>query len=80
MIVTIALPPGFTDLNVTDTAPVWTDGSTDYRVASGVLEGAYTTSDPITAQPDRVNVIAGMEGLAALAAMGLTPKGADNAD
>jgi hypothetical protein len=71
---TIACPPGFTDPNVDDaTAPIWTDGTTDYCVASGPLEG-YVTSDPILAQTDRVNVVVGMDGLAALAAMGLTVK------
>ena len=69
-ITTIACPPGFTDPNVVEDAPIWTDGTTDYRVASGLLEG-YTTSDPIKAQPDRVNVVVGMSGLNALAAMGL---------
>jgi hypothetical protein len=72
-IVTIACPPGFTDENIVETAPIWTDGTTDYQVASGPLEG-YITSDPIEARPDRVNVLAGMDGLAALAAMGLTLK------
>jgi len=71
---TIACPPGFTDPNVDPaTAPIWTDGTTDYQVASGPLDG-YTTSDPIQAQPDRVNVVVGMDGLDALAAMGLTVK------
>jgi hypothetical protein len=70
-IVTIACPPGFTDPNVDPaTAPIWTDGTTDYQVASGLLEG-YTTTEPIQARADRVNVIVGMAGLAALAAMGL---------
>jgi hypothetical protein len=72
-IVTIACPPNFTDENVVETAPIWTDGTNDYQVASGVLEG-YTTSDPIEAQIDRINVLVGMDGLAALAAMGLTLK------
>ena len=72
-IVTIACPPGFTDENVVETAPIWTDGTNDYRVASGLLEG-YTTSDPIEALPDRINVVVGMDGLAALATMGLTLK------
>ena len=73
--VTIACPPGFTDPNVDPaTAPIWGDANNiEYQVASGLLDG-YTTSDPILAQPDRVNVIVGMDGLAALAAMGLTPK------
>jgi hypothetical protein len=73
-VTTIACPPGFTDPNVNSaTAPIWTDGTTDYQVASGPLEG-YTTSDPIQAQPDRVNVVVGMNGLDALAAMGLAVK------
>ena len=73
-ITTIACPPGFADPNVDPaTAPIWTDGTTDYQVASGLLEG-YTTTEPIQAQPDRVNVVVGMNGLDALAAMGLTVK------
>ena len=71
---TIACPPDFTDPNVDPvTAPIWTDGTTDYHVASGPLEG-YTTSDPVQAQANRVNVIVGMDGLDALAEMGLTVK------
>jgi hypothetical protein len=73
-VTTIACPPGFTDPNVDPaTAPIWTDGTTDYQVASGLLEG-YTTTDPIPAQADRVNVVVGMDGLDALAAMGLVVK------
>lgn len=72
-IVTIACPPNYTDPNVADNAPIWTDGTTDYQVASGLLEG-YTTTDPIPAQADRVNVVVGMNGLDALAAMGLVVK------
>lgn len=73
-ITTIACPPGFTDPNVNpETAPIWTDGTTDYQVASGLLEG-YTTTDPIQASPDRVTVVVGMNGLDALAAMGLVVK------
>ena len=72
-VVTIACPPNFTDPNVVENAPIWTDGTTDYQVASGPLEG-YTTTEPIPAQPDRVNVVVGMDGLTALAEMGLTVK------
>lgn len=74
-IVTIACPPGFTDPNVDPaTAPIWLDANgIEYQVASGLLEG-YTTTEPIQAQPDRVNVVVGMDGLDALAAMGLTVK------
>jgi hypothetical protein len=84
-IVTIACPPTFTDSNVVENAPIWLDANgVEYAVASGLLDGytleedgeiiPYVTSDPIEAQPDRVNVIVGMNGLAALAAMGLTVK------
>lgn len=84
-IVTIACPQGFTEPNVDPvTSPVWTDGVNDYQVASGPLEGyiledtdeviPYNTSDPIQAQPDRINVVVGMSGLDALAAMGLSAK------
>jgi hypothetical protein len=72
-ITTIACPQGFTDPNVAENAPIWTDGTTDYQVASGLLEG-YTTSDPIQAKPDRVNVVVGMNGFDALSEMGLTAK------
>ena len=77
-ITTIACPPGFADPNVDPaTAPIWTDGTTDYQVASGLLEG-YTTTEPIQAQPDRVNVVVGMDGLDALAAMGLVVKNGED--
>lgn len=73
-ITTIACPPGFTDPNVAENAPICLDANgIEYQVASGPLEG-YTTTEPIPAQPDRVNVVVGMNGLDALAAMGLTVK------
>ena len=73
-VTTIACPPGFTDPNVAENAPIWLDANgIEYQVASGPLEG-YTTTEPIPAQPDRVNVVVGMNGLDALAAMGLTVK------
>lgn len=55
-------------------APIWTDGTTDYLVASGLSDEPRETSDPVTARPDRVNLVVGRNGLTALAAMGLTPK------
>lgn len=55
-------------------APIWTDGKNDYLVSSGLSDEALETSDPIKAQPDRVNIVVGMDGLAALAAMELTVK------
>lgn len=73
-VTTIACPPGFTDHNVAENAPIWLDANgIEYKVASGSLEG-YTTTEPIPAQPDRVNVVGGMNGLDALAAMGLNLK------
>jgi hypothetical protein len=73
-IVTIACPPGYTDPNVAENAPIWFDANgVEYQVASGLLEG-YTTTEPIQATQDRVNVVVGMDGLDALAAMGLTVK------
>ena len=77
-VTTIACPQGFSDPSVDlATAPIWTDGVNDYLVASGPLDG-YTTSDPIQAQPDRVNVVVGMNGLDALAAMGLVVKNGED--
>lgn len=84
-IVTIACPPNYTDPNVVENAPIWLDANgIEYAVASGLLEEytleedgeviPYITSDPIEAQPDRVNVVVGMDGLTALAIMGLTVK------
>jgi hypothetical protein len=71
---TIACPPGFTDPNVAENAPIWLDANgIEYTVASGPLDG-YETSDPVVALADRVNVIVGMSGLDALAAMGLNVK------
>lgn len=71
-IVTIACPPGFTDPNVADNAPIWIDANgVEYMVASGMLEG-YEPTEPVLSAPDRVNVVVGMDGLDALAAMGLT--------
>jgi hypothetical protein len=73
--VTIACPPGYTDPNVNaETAPIWLDSNgIEYLIASGPIEG-YATSDPIQATTIRVSVVVGMDGLDALAAMGLTVK------
>lgn len=75
-ITTLACPPSMPDPNVDlATAPVWVDAEgNQYLVASGYLDGEYVTSDPIAAEPDRINVVVGMNGLDALAAMGLTPE------
>ena len=75
-ITTLACPPDMTDPNIDPaTAPIWVDADgSEYMVASGYLDGDYVTSDPILAEPDRINAVVGMNGLDALAAMGLTPK------
>lgn len=74
-ITTIACPVGMEDPNVNPaTAPIWFDADNDpYFIASGYVEGEYITSDPIEAQPDRINVVVGMDGLTALNLMGLVP-------
>ena len=75
-ITTLACPPSMSDPNIDPaTAPVWVDAEgNQYLVASGFLDGEYVTSDPILAEPDRINAVVAMAGLDALAAMGLTPK------
>jgi hypothetical protein len=77
-IVTIACARGAVDPNVDYTsAPIWLDSAgIEYRVASGPMDG-YTTSEPIQARQNRVNVVVGMSGVDALAAMGLTVKVVD---
>ena len=73
-ITTLACPPSMSDPNIDPaTAPVWVDAEgNQYLVASGFLDGEYVTSDPILAEPDRINAVVEMAGLDALAAMGLT--------
>ena len=74
-ITTLACPPSISDPNIDPaTAPVWVDAEgNQYLVASGFLDGEYETSDPILAEPDRLNVVVVMDGLSALAEMGLVP-------
>ena len=73
-ITTIACPVSLYDDNINvETAPIWQDAQGKlYYVASGVLEGTYETSEPILASPSRINVVVGVDGLTALAMMGLT--------
>jgi hypothetical protein len=74
MTVTIACPLGLShDAINTDTAPIWVDAAgNQYRVASGVIDGCEATEHQ-TATPSAVTILIGPPGLAALAAMGLTP-------
>jgi hypothetical protein len=68
MITTIACPLSLTHPEVNpDTAPIWVDARGEkYRVASGIIS-AGSDIDP------RILVQEGMDGLSALAMMGLTP-------
>lgn len=78
MLITIACPLDMEHPEVNPaTAPIWTDGVNSYRVASGIVNAEPT--EWTQAQPDRITVVGGMDGLAALAAMGLTLPEASNA-
>jgi hypothetical protein len=70
--VTIACPVAITDPDVdAATAPIWLDADgNQYAIASGMIEGRIAT-DHTVAMPDRVTVFVGVDGLFALAAMGL---------
>lgn len=72
---TIACPLGLDHPGVDSaTAPIWLDAAgNQYQIASGVIPDAEPT-EWTEAAPDRVTVIVGMDGFAALAAMGLHPK------
>jgi len=79
--VTIAEPALQAPNLTTPTAPIWHDADgMGYRVASGFREHApegawefniYDPSEPPQATPDIVSVITGMDGRAALHAIGL---------
>jgi hypothetical protein len=77
MIVTTATLAAQADIEAL--APIWQDAQgVKYRVSSGhsddVPEGAWTPDSEAPA-PQAPAVIAGMDGLSALAAMGLVPVG-----
>lgn len=73
-ITTIACPPGFTDPNVDENAPIWVDDDgNEYRVASGQLDG-YTATSNTLASPLGVTVAIGPDGKLALENMGLKVK------
>ena len=75
-LVTIACPVSRYDESIdVETAPIWQDDKGKlYYVASGALEGLYETSEPVLAIPTRINVVVGVDGLTALAMMGLSLK------
>lgn len=75
-LVTIACPVSLYDESIdVETAPIWQDTEGKlYYVASGALEGLYETSEPVLAIPTRINVVVGVDGLTALAMMGLSLK------
>lgn len=67
MTVTIACPLDVEHPEInSETAPIWTDGVTHYRVASGIIE-VGESPDP------RILVQVGVDGLTALGLMGLSP-------
>lgn len=72
--VTIACPLAMDHPEVNkEFAPVWIDSTgNEYFVASGVIEGEAT--EDTQADPSRITIITGVDGLSALATMGLTPK------
>lgn len=77
MIVTISERADTDPVLTAPDAPIWQDADgVPYRVASGQMDetpsGAWTPDSEAPA-PSAPAVIAGMDGLAALAAMGLTP-------
>ena len=70
-VTTIACPIAMEHPEVQPEAPVWVDAAgNEYRIASGIVEGAETT-EHTPAAPDRITIIVGMDGLSALAVMGL---------
>lgn len=74
MTTTIACPISMTHDGINpDSAPIWVDADgNQYRVASGFIDGCEATEHQ-TATPSAVTILIGPPGLAALAAMGLTP-------
>ncbi|MGP9788961.1 hypothetical protein [Roseinatronobacter sp. NSM] len=81
--VTIAEPVALPVVLTPENAPLWQDGQGNlYRVASGMYEDCPLDAwvpdpdglaAPPQASPDATVQIAAMDGLAALAAMGLQP-------
>jgi hypothetical protein len=73
MIVTIACPTNMTHPEVNpETAPIWEDiHRMEYHVVSGILP-EYEATEWTEADPAKITIIVGMEGLQALAEMGLT--------
>lgn len=76
-ITTVAVPIAMTHSFVDQaTAPVWIDSlGNQYQIASGMLANPIDSTDHTVATPNQITVIVGVEGLTALAQMGLTPKG-----
>jgi hypothetical protein len=73
MIVTISCPTTMSHPEINpDTAPVWADiHGMEYYVVSGILS-EYEATEWTEADPAKITVIVGMDGLQALAEMGLT--------
>lgn len=57
-----------------DTAPIWIDAKlNEYYIASGILDN-YEPTIHTEATPDKITIICDIDGLSALAIMGLTVK------
>ena len=74
MLVTIACPKNLEDIAVDKTtAPIWVDkNGNEYFIASGNIEGDYI--DTVETLPTQVNILTNVDGLTALAMMGLSLK------
>jgi hypothetical protein len=77
MITTIACPLTLShDFVDTQFAPIWEDEMTNkYYVASGVFDQPIEPTEHTQADPEKITIIVGMNGLEALAMMGLTLPG-----
>ncbi len=77
-VVTITCPIGLEHQEVLPDAPIWVDSlGNEYRVASGIIEGIEPTEFTV-ATPDKITVVVGVDGVTALAMMGLIAKGFAN--
>ncbi len=88
MRITLACPTSldYSEINK-QTAPIWVDAvGNEYYVASGILPAQidnngniidWVDTNPVTANPTQITVVTQLDGLAALALMGLTVKNAE---
>lgn len=88
MRITLACPTSLDHQEINkQTAPIWVDAvGNEYYVASGILPAQidnngniidWVDTNPVTANPTQITVVTQLDGLAALALMGLTVKNAE---